>query len=73
MAALATGCGLTLFRPTPTPAPKRLAGQTLVVYSGRRESAIRPVADAFRAATGVRVELRIGRIGSEAVGWGTTP
>lgn len=64
VAALLAGCGHMLFGsvPTPTapPRPKNLAGQTLVIYSGRRESAIKPVADAFQASTGIRVELRIG-------------
>ncbi len=64
VAALLAGCGHMLFgsAPTPTapPRPKNLAGQTLVIYSGRRESAIKPVADAFQASTGIRVELRIG-------------
>jgi len=64
VAALLAGCGRTLFgsAPTPTapPRPQNLAGQTLVIYSSRRESAIKAVADAFQASTGARVELHIG-------------
>lgn len=62
--ALLAGCGRTLFSsaspPTAPPRPRNLAGQTLVIYSGRRESAIKPVAEAFQASTGVQVDLRTG-------------
>jgi iron(III) transport system substrate-binding protein len=58
-----TGCFPFLFGPPPTPTapPRDLRGQTLVIYSGRRESAIRPMVEAFQAATGVRVDLVVER------------
>ncbi len=37
------------------------AAGELVVYSGRKESAIKPVADAFQAKTGVPVKLKVGK------------
>lgn len=37
------------------------ASDTLVLYSGRKEKAIKPVVDAFTKATGIPVDLKVGK------------
>ncbi len=41
--------------------PAALAADDLVVYSGRKESAIKPVVEAFQAKTGIPVKLKVGK------------
>jgi iron(III) transport system substrate-binding protein len=43
------------------PAPAGAAPDRLVVYSGRKEKAIKPVAAAFTKQTGIPVDLKIGK------------
>ena len=37
------------------------AADELVVYSGRKEMVLKPVADAFQKKTGLQVKLKIGK------------
>jgi iron(III) transport system substrate-binding protein len=37
------------------------AAESLIVYSGRKEKAIKPVVDAFTKATGLAVDLKVGK------------
>src|SRR5512134_1288935 len=37
------------------------AAEGLIVYSGRKEKAIKPVVDAFTKATGLAVDLKVGK------------
>lgn len=60
--AVAAGCRRPAQGPAEAqPVPSGSGGpQTLVVYSGRKDALIKPVLDAFTAATGIQVELRSG-------------
>ncbi len=44
------------------PLPAEAAPDRLVIYSGRKEKAIKPVADAFTKQTGIQVDLKIGKV-----------
>ncbi len=43
------------------PLPAEAASDRLVIYSGRKEKAIKPVADAFTKHTGIAVDLKTGK------------
>ena len=43
------------------PLPVEAASDRLVIYSGRKEKAIKPVVDAFTKQTGIQVDLKIGK------------
>lgn len=43
------------------PVPAEAASDRLVIYSGRKEKAIKPVADAFTKQTGIAVDLKTGK------------
>ncbi|MEK9172538.1 MAG: substrate-binding domain-containing protein, partial [Nitrospirota bacterium] len=43
------------------PLPAEAASDRLVIYSGRKEKAIKPVADAFTKQTGITVGLKTGK------------
>ena len=45
----------------PFPPPSAEAADQLVIYSGRKEKAIKPVVDAFTKQTGIQVDLKIGK------------
>lgn len=49
---------LSLNLPLPSPAD---AAEKLVVYSGRKEKAIKPIIEAFTKATGIQVDQKIGK------------
>ena len=55
-AALLLCMGGTLY-----PIPATAAPDRLVIYSGRKEKAIKPVVDAFTKQTGIPVDLKIGK------------
>jgi len=43
------------------PFPAEAASDRLVIYSGRKEKAIKPVVEAFTKQTGIQVDLKIGK------------
>lgn len=43
------------------PLPAEAAPDRLVIYSGRKEKAIKPVIDAFTKQTGIQVDLKVGK------------
>ena len=43
------------------PLPVDAASDRLVIYSGRKEKALKPVVDAFTKRTGIPVDLKIGK------------
>jgi iron(III) transport system substrate-binding protein len=43
------------------PLPAEAASDRLVIYSGRKEKAVKPVADAFAKHTGITVDLKTGK------------
>ena len=43
------------------PPPAEAASDRLVIYSGRKEKAIKPVVDAFTKQTGIPVDLKVGK------------
>lgn len=43
------------------PMPAEAAPDRLVIYSGRKEKAIKPVVDAFTKQTGIQVDLKVGK------------
>ena len=55
-ASLVLGLSGTLY-----PLPAGAAPDRLVIYSGRKEKAIKPVADAFAKRTGITVDLKTGK------------
>lgn len=55
-ATLLLGMGGTLY-----PLPAEAAPDRLVIYSGRKEKAIKPVVDAFTKQTGIQVDLKVGK------------
>ncbi len=55
-ASLFLGMGGTLY-----PLPAEAAPDRLVIYSGRKEKAIKPVVDAFAKQTGIQVDLKVGK------------
>ena len=46
---------------TLSPPPVEAASDRLVIYSGRKEKAIKPVVDAFTKQTGIQVDLKVGK------------
>lgn len=46
---------------TLSPLPVEAAPDRLVIYSGRKEKAIKPVVDAFTKQTGIQVDLKVGK------------
>ncbi len=54
--ALLLGISVTLY-----PLPAETAPDRLVIYSGRKEKAIKPVVDAFTKQTGIPVDLKVGK------------
>ena len=55
-ATLALSMSVTLY-----PLPVDAASERLVIYSGRKEKALKPVVDAFTKQTGIQVDLKIGK------------
>ena len=43
------------------PLPTDAASDRLVIYSGRKEKALKPVVDAFTKQTGIQVDLKVGK------------
>jgi iron(III) transport system substrate-binding protein len=44
-----------------SPPPVEAASDRLVIYSGRKEKALKPVVDAFTKQTGIQVDLKVGK------------
>ena len=55
-ATLALSMSVTLY-----PLPVDAASERLVIYSGRKEKALKPVVDAFTKQTGIQVDLKVGK------------
>jgi len=60
-AGLALLPSMVLVAALATPVPDAAWGAELVVYSGRKESAFKPVVERFEREAGVRVSLKIGK------------
>ncbi|MHB8072885.1 hypothetical protein [Desulfosporosinus fructosivorans] len=56
-----TACSST--SPSGTTSEKKTDSKELIVYTGRKESTIKPVIDAFATKTGIKVTIKGGKTG----------